>query len=175
MTFLFVLHTNIWRYECVRLWQSILDFVSPKSKLHQHSMSWSRQCLVLLKLLFLKDFFSEVLIYCKHIIFSKRTAVQTQQAFSSTPEHPAHALAFVKGQMGATLTRPAPLRLSQYLLAACSMPGERKTLMSKRRLPGCSEGPVLKCSLKDKHGACLTFPFQDYFLVLKIHNQLFKP
>lgn len=102
-------------------------------------------------------------------------AVQTQQAFFSTPEHPAHALAFAKGQMGATLTRPAPLRFSQYLLAACSMPGESKTLASKRSPLGYSEGPVLVCSLKDKRGACLTFPFQDYFLLLKIHNLLFKP
>lgn len=156
---------------CARLWQSILDFVGPKPKLHQHCVSWSRQCLVLRKLLFLGDFFQEYLFTVNTFMFSKRKAVQTQQAFSSTPEHPAHGLSLSQGQMGATLASPASLRLSKY----CSIPGVSKTLASKRSSPGCTEGPVPMCSLKDKHGACLTFSFQDYFLLLKIHNQLLKP
>lgn len=93
-------------------------------------------------------------------------AVQTQQAFFSTPEHPAHVLAFAKGQMGATLASPAPLKLSKYLLAACSMPGVSKTLVSKRSPPGCSEGPVLVCSLRQVW-SLLDLPLSGLFLAFK--------
>lgn len=80
--------------------------MGPKPKLHQHCMSWSRQCLVLLKLLFLRDFFQEYLFTVNTFMFSKRMAVQTQQAFSSTPEHPAQGRCLCQGADGTHSRQP---------------------------------------------------------------------
>lgn len=83
---------------------------------------------------------SGILFRSTYSFFSKRRAIQGQQAFFSTAERPAMALAFSKGQMWATHASTASLPLGKDLEAAGCKPGWERP---RGAHPGCSEGPVL--------------------------------